>query len=1252
MTLEAKDFTRFFRALWDRDPFPWQQRLATTVAEQGWPSLLDLPTGSGKTAAIDVALFHLALTGGKGAARRIAFVVDRRLVVDTAYQRAIEIKAKLENPTDEILQEVRSGLKALAGEEGEPLAVVRLHGGVPRESAFVRCASQPAIISTTIAQFGSRLLFRGYGVSDRMAPVHAGLLGQDCLALLDEAHLSEPFLETLRALPDIRVHQVQLTATPGADATSGADASSCFSLDDTDRANPDLNRRLTAAKPARLERYKATRGVTTKPFVDAALSLSTLGTGRAVRTMVVVNRVDRARAVFDQLRLGLPEGSDVRLAIGRRRALDAFTVENLEAGADRASPPAPIILVATQTVEAGADLDVEALVSELAPIAAMRQRFGRLNRLGLSPHAQAIILSPEKLEADDPVYGTALAPTLAFLEAQAQDGVVDFSITAQARWQPDPATRVEPPQPPILLPTHLDLWAATAPVPDVGPEVGPFLYGMCPTEPPVRVAWREEVALYETKPDQLAKILHRVRVFPEEVLEVPLGQLRAWLRRGAVPELSEFDAPGAEAPLRNISPDLRVFRWAGRDSPRTGRVHVARLAPNDLVILDPRRGGCDRWGWAPDSGVRVTDHAEKAARNRRYALIRLHPEFPASEQDQRMAQQAWLDAAGLSDRAVIESLDLSLPGGVRPHLVRDADEDGLPVALVYRQADAFDLEPSTDDDELSAESAWVRNRDVSLKQHSGEVAVLARAAALRQGLSADMVDVLFRAGWLHDTGKAAAAFQRLLAGGDPLAAYGPEPIGKSKRASRLSPAVRAATGFPTGARHEVASLHYARQHPVLAAAPPNHRDLILYLVGTHHGYGRPRFPGIAWPLPGDRVVLSPDDPFPVTVTDDLATLQAGWDALIARVRQDYSPWQLAHLEATLRLADHQASALKSDIPVPEIPSFAPNRLTDDPLAVPPTAITHALIGLEPDTLLGFLALVGTLAGLDLVRPSWNARAHWSGNPGYPILSLAEPASADDVAAALAESMAAAAPSFDFDGRKLIDWTPAEFRAWLQTSEHHLVPITAALAIEYPVRLSGKLMASPYALQLGPSHQNVLERFTRAITCEGLGDPPSRPRRPPWDAPQYITEALFNVWQRADDSAAALRWDPAEDQRYALRHGSPSKGGAAATNHGANRLAVLGLAHLPAAPLDATASACRQAGATRRRGKVEFRWPIWTTPWSLATLVSVLTSPGLMADGLEAHTVPSDVTVVMTSRRVSNQKLLNVTRATALPVKRE
>ena len=209
--LSIADFPRVFASIHGHPPFEWQKRLLQEVDEKGWPSCVAAPTGAGKTAVLDIALFHLALELSRGARprrapTRIVFAVDRRLIVDQAFERAKKIGKQLTEPQDDLL-------KRLAGVLGSPLYVEEIRGGIPREDDWARTPVQPTILCTTVDQLGSRLLFRGYGVSESMAPVHAGLLGQDALILLDEAHLSAAFEQTLGFLSSRR----NPAKPPGAD---------------------------------------------------------------------------------------------------------------------------------------------------------------------------------------------------------------------------------------------------------------------------------------------------------------------------------------------------------------------------------------------------------------------------------------------------------------------------------------------------------------------------------------------------------------------------------------------------------------------------------------------------------------------------------------------------------------------------------------------------------------------------------------------------------------------------------------------------------------------------------------------------------------------------------------------------------------------------------------------------------------------------------------------------------------------------
>jgi CRISPR-associated endonuclease/helicase Cas3 len=104
----------------------------------------------------------------------------------------------------------------------------------------------------------------------------------------------------------------------------------------------------------------------------------------------------------------------------------------------------------------------------------------------------------------------------------------------------------------------------------------------------------------------------------------------------------------------------------------------------------------------------------------------------------------------------------------------------------------------------------------------------------------------------------------------------------------------------------------AALHPKLCeAADP---VLVLWLIGTHHGFGRPLFPH-ADPLDtrvradipaifGEQLRLEPG-PGPQSLAFDFAGLD--WAGMYCELKQRYGVWGLARLEAFVRLADHRAS---------------------------------------------------------------------------------------------------------------------------------------------------------------------------------------------------------------------------------------------------------------------------------------------------------------------------------------------------------
>jgi CRISPR-associated endonuclease/helicase Cas3 len=946
--MTSNDFREFYWGIHKKPTFPWQERLAKQVADNGrWPDLVSLPTASGKTSVLDIAVFALALQSQNSRSSRTArlrtfFVIDRRLVVDDVARHARNIRNALVAPEpNSLLEQVKTALCSYGVKS--PLEVGVMRGGMYRSDMWADEPNQPGICVTTVDQLGSRVLFRGYGLRNGRLPVHAGLTGMDSLFILDEAHLSQPFVDTMQSVCmfqtekwqstqcGLPIEMVQMSATL-------SDQEEKFTLGNSDFEDPILKKRLEAKKLTTL--------IETPDLISEATNQA-LKLAAAPKTnviAVVANTVNAARKIFQELRKGT---GDAVLLTGRirpfdrERLLERFLCR-MKAGRDRKDDK-PLFIVATQTIEVGADLDFDALVTEVAPLDALQQRFGRLDRLGELGQTQAVVLKPKRGKSSNWIYGEPLENTWAWLNQHAvtDNGSprIDFGsrkMSSMVEQHSEDDLNCACTAGPMLLPAHLDSWVQTNPKPEPDPDVSPFLHGPDSLDSvEVQIVWRAD--LDKNRREEWRGIVADAPPLSTEALPLPLEVARKWLFREKAEvtdsEGIHFNDEEKEKQKKSIQSSeysQRLFMiWRG---PRIDE-EDDRIRPGDTIVVRSCEGGTDEFGWHPESEEPVMDVGDFCADERaqqglgRYR-VRVHPNvlFQKPENSSEREELQNLLKAVKDEEASADSIGelLSTDDSRRIHGhvekaitfdtagLRQYKADGgwlwISSLICTKNTDTPlpHAEILSEPDESDEGDEGSMTRPKKLTEHTKGVIEYTRQYAEGCGLDAALVEDLVLAARLHDLGKCDERFQQML---DPSWITGDDFLakGKGRRVSSEYQDKLERSHYPSHARHEFGSVALVTRSKVLQKA--NDQELVLHLIGTHHGHGRSLAP--YWHDETDGKISAPADGEQLSDGEELsgeqpyrfARIDSGWTRQFWTLVGRYGYWGLAYLETILRRAD-------------------------------------------------------------------------------------------------------------------------------------------------------------------------------------------------------------------------------------------------------------------------------------------------------------------------------------------------------------
>lgn len=358
--MKYKNFEEFFYKATEYTSFPYQRRLAELDT---MPSVINVPTGTGKTAAAILGLWlWKRLNNKENTPRRLIYCLPMRVLVE-------QTKSNVEEWLKNLGLEKRMDVELIMG--GSESKIQKIN------------PDKECIIIGTQDMLVSGALNRAYGNSPSVWPIVFGLLNNDCMWIMDEVQIMENTLPTSIQLNYFRNHfktygphkTVWMSATINPDWLETVDSPNSnlkiFHLEEKDIDN-EFKKRNEASKTLHKLEDITIKKEYSKKDVQSLLKLHKSGT----TTAIIVNTVQRAQGLYKIL---LKENVNCKLIHSRFRGIER---EKLNKDIMKLKETDDLIIVSTQVLEAGVDISVRTMITEIAPWSNLVQRFGRCNRYG------------------------------------------------------------------------------------------------------------------------------------------------------------------------------------------------------------------------------------------------------------------------------------------------------------------------------------------------------------------------------------------------------------------------------------------------------------------------------------------------------------------------------------------------------------------------------------------------------------------------------------------------------------------------------------------------------------------------------------------------------------------------------------------------------------------------------------------------------------------------------------------------------